>query len=171
MGPLQTTFANTASNVAMTLNLPLKKLRVGPGDYVPEIMAPEEQLTGGGVRGLQRFRLVPLRAGHPTLVIGTLNLKNKTADLRSFLYVDTTYRKWFKKAVPLNREEYGRLLAELDVLLRGISVTCTMSDTPSFEANELAVAPPGKKSHALWWVLLAIACAVAGVLMWLRRGG
>jgi hypothetical protein len=165
-----------ATLVAATLNTPLKKLRLTPGDYVPELTVPDELSTGDGLRAQQRLRLVPQREGHPTLVFGGVNMKDKTAELRSFLYIDTAHRKRFKKSVPLNRDEYGALLLQLELLLRAIGVKASVFDTPSFEESaptseantDAAEATPRRQS--LYW-LLAILMALGTVVWWLRRSG
>jgi hypothetical protein len=170
MSDLRTTNASTAASVASALNLPLKKMRLAPGSYVPELLPPDEPSTGGGVRALQRLRLVPEEKGHPTLVIGAVNMKSKSAELRSFLYLDTTHRKRFNKAVPLSREEYVKLLGELELLLDALDVKTTVSDTPSFEdAAALPIAPTS--GRRVVYLLLVALIAVAAVVFWLRRAG
>ncbi|MDB4994746.1 MAG: hypothetical protein JWM74_2178 [Myxococcaceae bacterium] len=176
MPQFQTTNASMATLVAATLNTPLKKMRLQPGDYVPELTTPDEVSTGDGVRAQQRLRLVPQRDAHPTLVFGSVNMKDKTAELRSFLYIDTAHRKRFKKSVPLSRDEYGALLLQLEILLRAISVKAAIVDTPSFEKSapvsesdeDAAQATPRRRN--VYW-LLAILMALGTIVWWLRRAG
>src|SRR4029077_16820505 len=63
--PFQTQHALEASDLAAALNESWKKVRIGPGDYVPELMAPQGPSTAGGVQAMQHLRLVSTQAGLP----------------------------------------------------------------------------------------------------------
>ena len=95
-------------------------MRLPPGEYVPELTAPEGVSTGGGVQALQRLRLVPQRSGFPTLVAGSANQKEGLAELRSWDHLDAIHRQRFKKPLPLDRASYDAFLelskSFLDVL-------------------------------------------------------
>lgn len=101
-------------------------MRLAPGAYVPELMAPEGPSTRDGKQAMQRIRLVPAADGFPTLVVGSANIKTGRGMLRSFEYVDAVHREHFGRPVQLDRSAYEEFIglvknyfavAQLDVVV------------------------------------------------------
>src|SRR5208283_1353263 len=84
---LQTFHAIQASDLAAAMNEALRKIRIAPGDYAPELMSPQGPSTAGGVQAMQHLRLVPGQAGKPTIVVGYANHAEGKAELRTYDYV------------------------------------------------------------------------------------
>jgi hypothetical protein len=84
----------------------------GPACYTPEMAAPEGLALAGSKQPLQEIKLVPERG--PILVMGSANLINKRAELRTFAYMDQLHRqKW--KGAPFGADpaEYGALIEDI----------------------------------------------------------
>lgn len=107
---LQTQHALQASELASAINDALKKARIAPGDYAPELTAPQGPSTAGGVQAMQHLRLVAGQAGHPTLVVGHANHAEGKAELRSYEYVDAAHRQRFHRPLGLDRRGYDDFL-------------------------------------------------------------
>ena len=73
----------------------------GPVVYHPELSAPEGESTGGGKQATQHVMLVP-DAGGATLVMGSVNVKDKTAELRPFLAFEQMIVQRFKGKIELS---------------------------------------------------------------------
>ena len=171
---LRTEIAGTADSVATALNTVLSDVTLAPGDYVPELVPPSEQSTGGGVRALQRLRLVPKRPGHPTLVIGALNMSDRSGELRSYALLDAVHRKRFKKPVPLVRGEYDALVTKLRVLLKALDVNPVLRDVATeLDDPDDADAPvAATRSRATVYVVaIAALLAAAALAAWLLPSG
>jgi hypothetical protein len=106
----RTQVALEGHDLSTVINGALQRLSLPRGDFVPELVAPEGPSTAGGVRALQRLRLVPRAAGFPTLVVGGANIAERTAELRTFEHVDSIHRARFGEPVPLDREAYEEFL-------------------------------------------------------------
>ncbi len=139
---LRTQFSVQASDLAATFNSALMKMRLQPGDYVPELTAPEGPSTGGGVQSLQRLRLVPQQPGWPTLVCGSANQKEGTAELRTWEHLDAIYRHRFKRPLPLDRAQYDNFLQMAKNFLDVLRLRTTLAGPPAFIADESSSMTP-----------------------------
>ncbi len=129
----------------------------GPVSYVPELSAPDGPSTAGGKQALQHIKLVP-QTGGVTLVIGSANLVEKTAELRSFAHVRETHRQRFKgAALDLPEEKYGALLEQIR----------TFFTTRNFRVKVAEAAPvrhePKSEPEPATRYSLAVVIAVAAV--------
>src|SRR5438874_1494841 len=95
----RTEFTLKALDYASVFASTVGKVRISPGGYKPELIAPDGPSTAGGKQALQHIRLVPSEAGLPTLVVGSANGKTSTAELRTLAHVDANYRQRFKRAL------------------------------------------------------------------------
>lgn len=153
---LQTQHAIQATDLAAALNDSLKKLRIGPGDYVPELMAPEGPSTAGGAQAMQHLRLVPGQPGLPTLVVGHANRAEGKAELRSFDYVDAVHRQRFQRPLPLDRVQYDAFMDSAKLILSALHLHPTIASPPADLGAEAT--PPHADSSRR--TLAALAAAV-----------
>lgn len=128
---LRTQFALRQQDLAATFNAAMSKTRIAPGDYAPELMAPEGPSTGGGVQALQRMRLVPKAQGYPTLVIGSVNQSEGTAALRSFDHLDAVNRERFKRGVALDRAQYDTFVGMVQNFLGVMRLRVSVEAPPA----------------------------------------
>jgi hypothetical protein len=153
--------------MASAFNKALSKCRIQPGDYVPELTAPEGPSTGGGVQAMQRLRLVPQQPGFPTFVVGSTNPKDGTAELRTFEYLDAQNRARFKKPLSLDRAEYDRFLELAKNFLTVLRLKVTLENTPSpqtldaFVPMSVKEAGGGSKTPVALFLILGIAALFA----------
>jgi hypothetical protein len=158
--PYQTQHALQASDLAAALNDSLKKLRIGPGDYVPELTSPQGPSTGGGVQAMQHLRLVPGQAGLPTLVVGHANRAEGRAELRNFEYVDAAHRQRFQRPVALDRAEYDAFMNTAKMILDALHLQTTIAGPP---ADLTSSATPGVRARG--GSVLAVVVAVLALLV------
>src|SRR5256885_11091470 len=93
-----TMFAGMAFGLAELFKHSVGKKRLeGAVNYTVELSAPDGPSTAGGKQAVQHVKLVPEQGG-PTLLIGTANAVDKTAELRTFKQVDEMHRPRFKGA-------------------------------------------------------------------------
>lgn len=136
-------------------------LRLAPGGYVPELMAPEEPSTRGGQHARQRIRLVSTAGASdrfPTLVVGSANVKSGKAELRSFDYVDAVHRAHFGRPLELDRTAYGQFLELVRNYFAVAQLDVTTEDTPPAEV--LLERRPKASRGALVFVIVAAIFAV-----------
>jgi hypothetical protein len=177
---LRTQFAIRQQDLAATFNAAMSKTRIGPGDYAPELTAPEGPSTGGGVQALQRLRLVPRAQGFPTLVVGSVNQNDGTAELRSFDHVDVLHRERFKRGVALDRAQYetfvGMAQNFLGVMRLRVSVAGPPipSSPPPAAPVQLRTTPSAGGANYVVFIVLGVVAlfvlfgAAAVAYWWLR---
>ncbi|HEX3772157.1 MAG TPA: hypothetical protein VHV30_14875 [Polyangiaceae bacterium] len=164
---LQTFHALQASDMASAFNDALKKVRLQPGDYAPELTTPEGQSTGGGVLANQRLRLVSSQ-GLPALVVGAANHAEKRAELRTFEHLDAVHVKRFRRPVAIDRTQYEDFLRLAKQLLDALQLRTTLVGPPTDLEDENSEVRSG--GHAGRWVLAfllgAIVTAAVGFGIW-----
>lgn len=170
---LRTEIAGTADTLASALNTVLRDVRLAPGDYVPELMPPDEPSTGGGIRALQRVRLVPERASYPTLVIGNVNITTKTGELRGYAVLEAIHRRRFKQPLPLVRADYEALVTRMQALLRALDVVVVVNSDASGLDDAAPEPTPGspRRGSAVatgltLLVVALVAAAAVAALAW-----
>lgn len=127
---LKTSLARKLTTLADEVNECFADFRVGGGDWRVELTAPEGMSTGGGKNALQHLRLVPGRAGHPTIVIGVVDPIEQTAELRDYAHVERGHTARFESAFGVNAEEWEGVLSRCEVVLKlaNIRTARTQSD-------------------------------------------
>lgn len=132
----------------------------GPVPYRVELSEPDGPSTAGGKLALQHIKLVPQGKG-ATLLIGSANTVEKTAELRSFTVLADQHAQRFKGAtLPVDRQRYTTLIQSLHTFFtdRGMSVTVfehVPSTAPVPEARPASSSLP-------WIVLAAVVLALVG---------
>jgi hypothetical protein len=166
---LKTQFAIQADDLASSMNASMKRMRIAPADYVPELTAPEGVSTGGGKLAMQRLRLVPQRPGFPVLVVGSANMAEGTAELRSFAHADALHRQQFKKPVALDRAQYDQFIEVANGFMIVLRLRTTIAGPPSLPDVDMGQdAPRSTAGLSTALVILALVLiAAGGFLIWL----
>lgn len=132
---LQTQFSLQATGLADSYRTTVGQLRVGPHGYAPDMTSPEGPSTGGGVQAMQHLRLVAPEGALPTLVVGHANMREQTAELRTWEHVDAICRERFGRSAPLDPSQYQDFLQSAQGFLAACGLRVVLSPTPA----ELAV--------------------------------
>jgi hypothetical protein len=162
-----------ASDLAAAMNDALKKVRIAPGDYAPQLTAPDGPSTAGGVQAMQHLRLVPAQPALPTIVVGHANHAAGTAELRTYDHVDALHRQRFQRSLVLDRVQYDLFLGFAKQLFDALHLQTAVVGVPADLVQE---APPEPARRAMSRVTLgAVVAAVliaAAIAMWavLARG-
>jgi hypothetical protein len=164
---LQTFHAIQASDLAAAMNEALKKVRVPPGDYAPELMAPQGPSTAGGVQAMQHLRLVAGQAGQPTLVVGYANHAEGKAELRTYEYVDAVYRQRFNRPLSLDRAEYVAFLGFAKQVFSALHLQTTVVGPPAdFDAEGTALPDKGGMPKAMVALVVTVVLAALALGTW-----
>jgi|tagenome__1003787_1003787.scaffolds.fasta_scaffold20381739_1 hypothetical protein len=137
-----TMFAGMAFGLAELFKHSVGKKRLsGPVPYGVELSAPDGPSTAGGKQALQHVKLVPEQGG-PTLLIGTANAVDKTAELRTFKHVDEMHRQRFK-GIPFEADptQYDDLIAAARAFFADYKYTVTITEAPPKPVAPQAAAP------------------------------
>jgi hypothetical protein len=169
---LQTAYAGQASNFAATLNAVLGRMLLVPGNYVPEILAPDGPSTSGGVQSRQPVRLVPRVPGFPVLVIGAANPREGVAELRTFECVDAIHRHRFKRPLPIDRASFERMLKDAERLFETVGLRTTLVHEAPLNSTfppPPVVAQSSSAVGAFVAGLLVMGLVAAFVIIWILR--
>ncbi len=158
---LQTYHAIKASDLAAAFNDALKRVRIMPGDYVPQLTEPSGPSTAGGVQAMQHIRLVPSQPGQPTIVVGNANQAEQRAELRTYEYLDAVHQQRFKQDLTLDRSQYEDFVRLAKQILEALHLKTTLSAAPL----DLETPAPAASN----WKLVcgfAIALVLLGLGLW-----
>jgi hypothetical protein len=155
---LQTYHALQASDLAAAMNEALKKVRIAPGDYLPDLTEPQGPSTAGGVQAMQHLRLVPTQPGLPTVVVGHANHAQGKAELRSFEHVDVIHRQRFGRPLALDRVQYDEFLDFAKLVFGALHLQTTVTGPP---ADLDADTPQLPKARGVSKVTLAVIVTIA----------
>lgn len=106
-----------------------------------EVKEPDER-TQRGSQSRQSILLVG-EARLPPLVIGWLDLQQRTAELRSFAFVGSQYRLRRKKKLELRQDEYQYLVDEIRRFLELNQISLTLLDAAGGDAGDETSRPIG----------------------------
>ncbi|MBV9946386.1 MAG: hypothetical protein JOZ69_06035 [Myxococcales bacterium] len=170
---LQTVNALRASDLAAALNEALQKVRIPPGDYAPELTAPEGPSTAGGVQAMQHLRLVPYDKAQPTLVVGHANHADGKAELRTYEHMEALHRQRFQRDLALDRTHYDAFLGFAKQLFESLRLQTSLVGPPAELAHPAAapdLVPP--RSRFLIPAIAAVLVLATLVVAWaLLRSG
>jgi len=164
---LQTQFSVKATDLAESFRSTVGRQPIGPHGFVPDMTAPEGPSTGGGVQAMQHLRLVPPRATMPTLVVGHLNQRDGTAELRTLEYVDAISRERFNVGAELDPGQYAQFLQSAQTFLGACGLRVTYAGPPAdLVARRLEPTPSMLPRKGRGGVLLGMLGAIllAGIL-------
>ena len=156
--------AQEGADFAEEFQRKLAKVELAPAGYTAEITMPHGPSTGGGVRGLQRIRLVPRTRGYPVVVIGSVNMIEARAELRTIEHLEAIYRMRFKKPLELNRVQYKDLLGKLMGLFEAEYMKATMEPMPATIVLDAEPPASARSRRGLVPVALLAVVAVVAVL-------
>lgn len=99
------------------------------GRYHPELSTPEGESTGGGKQSVQHVKLVPEQTGAVTVVMGSVDSKEKKAELRSYLGFVQMLERRFREAGPIPDEpSYQALLQKIHAFVGSQGFVVTLKD-------------------------------------------
>lgn len=166
--------------IADTFRAAFTKSKIGP--FTVTMTAPTES-TGGGLLALQHVTLQrppdPANTRGPSgsaLVVGTINAKDKRAELRSYAHVTKIHLERFKAEIPFDEAAYKAFLEKAEGVLGAFDLETIVTDVPkdvapSFsDANETSLAPymeePRPQRTIVWIGVLALCVAFAAGAVW-----
>jgi hypothetical protein len=157
---LQTQFSVRASDLAESFRSTVGRLRVGPYGYAPDLTEPEGPSTGGGVQAMQHVKLAPPQPNMPALVVGHVNQREGTAELRTLHYVDTVCRERFKQGAPLDPTEYATFVTSAQAFLGACGLRVSMASPPAElsarRASPVSDAPPSSRASTVIAVVVTM---------------
>jgi hypothetical protein len=165
---LRTEFAMKAMDLAELFNVlvgeaPIAAAAPGQPPFAVELSAPDGMSTGGGVQAVQHIKLVPVGGG-ATLVAGTANQAEGTAELRSYDHLSELHAKRFKGAeAPVDRAAYADLLKRAESFFSEKGLRVVLVDT----ARAPAGAAPASRRGGLMLALVGVVALVGGVLFFM----
>jgi hypothetical protein len=152
--------------MASAFNEALKRLRLQPGDYMPELTEPAGPSTSGGVQAMQHLRLVS-NEGQPTLVVGHANHAEGRAELRTFEHLDAVHVQRFRRPLEINRAQYEDFVRLAKQLLDALHLKTTLvGPTLDFEADEQALRGSSSGKWVFALLLGAVLLVAAGFGLW-----
>lgn len=167
---LQTAFSVRANELAENFRNSLGKVRIGPSGYIPDMTAPEGPSTGGGIQSMQHLRLVAPEPGMPTLVVGHLDQRERTAQLRTFDHVDAICRERFKQGAPFDSAQYEALLDSMQGFLTTSGMTVVRAGAPRkvslTEEDSIAPSKPSATVLAATAAAVVLVGFLATALVW-----
>src|SRR4051794_31262203 len=111
---LRTRLARKFTTLADEVTECFEGFRIGGGDYVVELMAPEGVSTGGGKQALQHLRLRPRRQGYAIIIAGNVNPIEKFAELRTYEHAFLVQQLRFAKPLEITPPEWEQLLKKAE---------------------------------------------------------
>ena len=171
---LQTFHALQASDLATAMNEAFQKIRVPPGDYRPELTAPEGPSPAGGVQAMQHRRLIAGDSSLPTLVVGHANHAEGKAELRTYEHLDAIHRERFGRPLVLDRPAYDAFIGFAQQIFGALRLQTTVVSPPEPAAPApgpmSTIRRPTQKAMTLA-VVVAVGMALAiGVIVMYVRG-
>jgi hypothetical protein len=155
------------------MNEALKKVRIAPGDYAPELTAPEGPSTSGGVQAMQHLRLVPSQADQSAIVVGHANHAAGQAELRTYEHLDAIHRQRFQRQLALDRGQYEAFLGFAKQLFDSLHLKTTLVGPPAGVADDLGPESGSREASPVLFVVLGMALlvvAAVGAWVFLRAG-
>lgn len=164
---LQTQFSVRATDLAESFRSTVGRMRVGPYGYAPDLTEPEGPSTGGGVQAMQHVKLSPPQPNMPALVVGHVNQREGTAELRTLHYVDTVCRERFKQGAPLDPNEYATFITSAQAFLGACGLRVSMASPPAELTSRRLRSPssmPPPQGSAAKAVAIALVVLMVGAL-------
>jgi hypothetical protein len=165
-GPIRTQFAMKAIDLADLFKVVVgaQPLEASEGpSFAVELQAPDGPSTGGGAQSVQHIRLV--RDGL-TLVAGSIDPVEKTAELRSYDHIAMLYDQRYRgQPLPLSREGYDATLKRMRAFLGTQNLSIVLKDSVPVTAT------PVKRGggSVLYLVLLLLVGAGAAAYVFLTH--
>ena len=161
----RTRFAMAAVDFANLFNEMFKGFDLS--GYGVRLTAPQGPSTGGGVQSLQHVTLMP-KDSTRSLVVATCDKVSKQAEIRTYEQVAEIFaRRFATEKFPIARQAYDELASHLRQFFKSQEFRVETGHVTRAATPAAASRP---SSRSLWWVVLAVAVAVAAaVAYWLTR--
>jgi hypothetical protein len=164
--------AGQAADFATQFNLAFASGLEGPVPFRVELMTPAGPSTAGGKQALQHIRLVPTGKAETgtAIVIGSVNLKDFSAEIRTYGMLADNYASRFKGASPpIDTEKYAALVKQMKMFLSAQSFTVTMlAVSASIQPPPMSAPPARSPGWVIGVVLALVALLGAGGYLLLR---
>lgn len=158
-GPIHTQFAMKALDLADLFKAIVGSEQLASTSGAPfavELSAPDGPSTGGGAQSVQHIRLV--REGM-TVVAGSVDTVQKTAELRSFEYAGALHaQRWKGAMLPIDRAAYDAMITRLRNFVSGQGLSVVLKDA----APVLQPSSSSGGNTGLVLLLLIVVALVAG---------
>jgi hypothetical protein len=171
LGQIYTVMAREGVNAAQLVNTALKKRNIGKlAPRRVEVVSPNGPSTSGGKKARQSITLAPISGHGAAIVLGFLDVAQKTAELRDYAFVAQQHRARFGAPFDASAEDYQALTKELSNLLGtlGFNISAIQEEDeealPAPSESEL----PGTSKRTLVLVAAGVAVALTIVLILLR---
>lgn len=158
-GPIHTQFAMKALDLADLFKAIVGSETLastqGP-TFSVELSAPDGPSTGGGAQSVQHIRLV--REGM-TVVAGSIDTVQKTAELRSFDYAGALHaQRWKGAMLPIERAAYDAMITRIRNFVTGQGLSVVLKDA----APVLQPSSSGGNTGLVVLLLLVVALVAGG---------
>lgn len=162
--PSHTIHAQQALEFADVFAYKFKGRKVGNPPRHLRLNEPDGPSTAGGRQARQSMVLVNDQGD--TLVMGWVDMANKTGELRAFSYVATQFHDRKGHVIDVAQADYDGLLAEVESFLRGHKVDVHRSDRAPSQASGVRPQPAAASGGRGMGVWLAIAAGIVlGVVL------
>ena len=166
-GQIYTMHAFEGVNASELINSALKKRVVGKA--LPrrvEVAAPSGPSTAGGRKARQSITLVPVSGQGQAIMIGFLDVAQKTAGLRDYELVARQYKARFRSRFETSHEEYQGMIKDLTGMLTTLGFKLIKEEQREEGKNsDTASLSPREQTGGNRNVLLIAAGAVIVVLI------
>ncbi|MBN2498490.1 MAG: hypothetical protein JXR96_28120 [Deltaproteobacteria bacterium] len=156
----RTQFAMAAVDFASLFNNTFADLQAS--GYRLQLTAPEGQSTGGGVQARQHITLQD--GAGDSIVAGACNTVEKTAELKSYAYVSSQYRRYEDKPFPIDKVQYDDIAKQLDRFFT--SQLFQLKNVEGADKGHQAERARAKSSVGLIVAIIVLLLALAGGLVW-----
>lgn len=164
---LLTSHAQEAVSAAELINSAFKKRSVGSA--IPrrlEVAPPSGPSTSGGKKARQPITLVQPAVQAPAVMIGFLDVAQKSAGLRDYELVAKQYEGRFRSGFETTQEEYQALCRDLRGMLETLGFS-VVADEPREE--ERVAAPPALDGNKQPFYIAAAVLVLAVLFVLLTR--
>jgi hypothetical protein len=164
---LLTSHAQEAVNAAELINSAFKKRTLGSA--VPrrlEVAPPSGPSTSGGKKARQPITLVQPALQAPAVMIGFLDVAQKSAGLRDYELVARQYEGRFRASFETTKDEYQALCRDLTGMLETLGFG-VVADEP--REDERVTAPPTPAANKQPFYIAAGVLALAVLVVLLTR--
>lgn len=162
---LLTSHAQEAVNAAELINSAFKKRTLGSA--VPrrlEVAPPSGPSTSGGKKARQPITLVQPALQAPAVMIGFLDVAQKSAGLRDYELVARQYEGRFRASFETSKDEYQALCSDLTGMLETLGFR-VVADEPREEERVAAPATPTANKQPFYIAAGVLVMAVLVVLL------
>jgi hypothetical protein len=162
-----TSHAQEAVNAAELINSAFKKRTLGSA--VPrrlEVAPPSGPSTSGGKKARQPITLVQPALQAPAVMIGFLDVAQKSAGLRDYELVARQYEGRFRASFETTKDEYQALCRDLTGMLETLGFG-VLADEP--REDERVTAPPTPAANKQPFYIAAGVLALAVLVVLLTR--